>query len=235
MIKSLIIARFNEDLNWLQNHKEFKITIYNKGNPIKDKSLGKIINLDNVGRESHTWLTHITNNYEQLDDVNIFLQGRIDDLNCMAFKDPNSYLKNIEKFGFVASRLGLLTPFHWKYHIGIEKNKKYKCAWDNYEISRSNIGFRKFAKNYFPEIPLFVNTSYGGCFAVKKDLIKKYDLKFYEELLEVLSKHKNPIEGHFMERLWCYMFIKNKQLRRSIMDVIQTKVERLKLNLTTMD
>ena len=78
----------------------------------------------------------------------------------------------------------------------------------------------------FPNIPLFVTTSYGGCFAVKKEIIKQHNLGFYQELLEILSQNENPIEGHYMERLWCYIFTKNKPFIESIFDVIKTKLER---------
>ena len=130
----------------------------------------------------------------------------------------------INQIGFAASRYGVLSPFHWKYNVGIEKNKKYKDKWDNGEISRSQIGFRKFAKKLFPDIPLFVATCYGGCFAVKKEVIKQYSLDFYSELLDTLSRHKNPIEGHYMERLWCYLFTKNILLNSAIKDVVKQKL-----------
>ena len=230
MGKSLIISRYEENLEWLKLHKDFKILIYNKGNEVSNKENYKIFNLENVGRESHTWLYHIVNNYYNLDDINIFLQGRIDDLNCMAFKNPNQYLNVINKYGFAASRYGILGPFHWKSNVGIENDLKYKKKWDSFEISRSSIGFRKFAQNLFPEIPRIIATSYGGCFAIKKELIKKYDISFYENILSKLSHHKNPIEGHYMERLWCYLFTKNKTLMRAFSDVIYTKIERSKLN-----
>ena len=90
---------------------------------------------------------------------------------------------------------------------------------------------RKFAKKLFPDIPLLVPTSYGGCFAIKKSLIKEYSLNFYTDLLNILSKHQNPIEGHYMERLWCYMYTKNSLLKESIRDVFFTKLERSKNNL----
>ncbi len=229
MSKCLIISRYKEDISWLKVHNDFKIYLYNKGPKIEDQKFINIINLNNVGRESHTWIYHIVNNYNNLDDINIFLQGRIDDLNCMAFSNPSDYLNDINEYGFKASRYGVLGPLHWKWHVGIEKNKKYKQNWDNFEISRSNIGFRKYAENLFPKIPRIVATSYGGCFAIKKELIRKYDLDFYLELLKSLSHHKNPIEGHFMERLWCYMFTENKNLSHAMLDVIKTKIERSKL------
>ena len=230
MNKSLIISRFNEDINWLNKFNNFNIIIYNKGDYLTNKGFKDIIRLDNVGRESHTWLYHIVNNYNNLDEINIFLQGQIDDLGCMAFTNPNNYLKDIDKFGFVASRLGILGPFHWKNNIGIEKDLRYKKDWDSGKISKSKIGFRKFAKSLFPKIPLIVPTSYGGCFAVKKEIILKYQISFYEELLNILNKNKNPIEGHYMERLWCYMFTNNSLFLKSMKDVIHTKLERSYLN-----
>ena len=144
----------------------------------------------------------------------------------MAYKNPNDYLKDINRYGFKASRYGLLGPFHWDWNVNIDKDIRYKTQWQNNEISRSSIGFRNFAKKLFPNIPFFVATSYSGCFAVKREIIQKHNLFFYQELLDILSKHKNPIEGHYMERLWCYIFTQNKPLFESILDVIKTKIER---------
>ena len=229
MDKALIISRYNEDLEWLKEYNKFKITVYNKGASLKNQLFYEVINLENKGRESHTWLYHIVNNYNTLDDINIFLQGRIDDLGCMAFKNPNEYCKNINKYGFKVKRYGLLGPFHWEDNIGIEKDSRYKKNWEEGAISKSDLGFRKFAKAIFPEIPLFVATSYGGCFAVKKELILQHNIIFYERLLDILSKSQNPIEGHYMERLWCYIFTKNKPLFNSCLDVFKTKIERFKI------
>ena len=229
MSKSLIISRFNEDISWLEDFEDFKVIIYNKGEKLAKSKFKNIIELSNVGKESHTWIYHIIKNYDNLDDINIFLQGRIDDLGCMAYQNPNDYIKRINKYGFVASRFGMLGPFHWEWNVGIKNNPKYKKAWENNEISKSKIGFRAFSKKLFPCIPLFVSTSYGGCFAVKKESIKNYDINFYRKLLDSLNKSRDPIEGHYMERLWCYMFTKNAPFIDSFIDVIYTKITRLRL------
>ena len=226
MDKCLIISRYNEDLGWLKKYNDFKITVYNKGFKLQDKPFYQVINLENKGRESHTWLYHIVKNYNILNDINVFLQGQIDDLNCMAYQNPNDYLKKINKYGFAASRYGLLGPFHWDWNVKVDKDIRYKNQWENNEISRSSIGFRNFSKKLFPNIPLFVATSYGGCFAVKKEIIQQHNIVFYEKLLDILSQNKNPIEGHYMERLWCYIFTQNKPFVESIFDVIKTKIER---------
>ena len=225
---SIIISRFNEDLSWLEHYKEkFNITIYNKGNELSKVSCGNIISLPNVGRESHTWVHHIFNNYENLEDNNIFLQGKIDDLNCMAYQDLDLYINDLKKNEFSSSRLGLLGPFHWSHNVGIEKDSRYYSDWNNNKIRKSSLGFRNFAKTLFPEIPIFVATSYGGCFAVRKKAIQRNTKEFYGNLLSVLDNHQNPIEGHYLERLWCYMFTKNDYFLKSIKDVFKTKIERL--------
>ncbi len=227
MDKCLIIARYNENLEWLKKHQDFEIIVYNKGHKLKKNRLFNIIDLKNIGRESHTWLYHIVENYYELNDINIFLQGKIDDLDCMAYSDPNKYIKKANLHGFAASRYGLLGPLHWNWNVGVDKDIRYKKKWLNNEISRSNIGFRNFAKSLFPQIPLFVATSYSGCFAVKKKVILQYDISFYKDLLDILGKHKNPIEGHYMERLWCYLFTQNRLIKNAIIDVPKTKIERL--------
>jgi hypothetical protein len=78
----IVIARYNENLNWIKliKNKNIKIIIYNKGlddihiRGITTKNI-EIIKLPNIGRESHTYLYHIINNYNTLNDTTIFCQG----------------------------------------------------------------------------------------------------------------------------------------------------------------
>ena len=74
----IVVARYNEELDWLKKiPKTFKITIYNKGlDNIKNvPSTATIIKLPNIGRESHTYLYHIIENYDKLADKTVFCQG----------------------------------------------------------------------------------------------------------------------------------------------------------------
>ena len=224
---NIIISRYNEDLSWLNPFSaDYKITIYNKGFELSNHNFTKVIKLPNVGRESHTILYHIVNNYEILDKYLIFLQGEIDDLYPTTFNHPKDYLTRLKKYQFSVRRLGMLGPFHWQNDVGIQFDEKYKKEWNTFRISRNLIGFRKFAKSIFPEIPWIVATSYGGCFAVSKEQILLRPKSFYEDLLFLISQSINPIEGHYLERLWCYMFTSNKLLRLSAIDVLQTKLEK---------
>jgi hypothetical protein len=75
MKTEIVIARYNENLDWLKKikkSKDIKITVYNKG---KDDINVPFIKLPNIGRESHTYLYHIINNYNNLADQTVFCQG----------------------------------------------------------------------------------------------------------------------------------------------------------------
>ena len=72
-----IIARYNEDINWVKD-LEIPYLIVNKGAPITDPDLTPyIIEMENSvnGREAHTYLWYIIEHYESLPDKLIFLQG----------------------------------------------------------------------------------------------------------------------------------------------------------------
>lgn len=70
---SIVVARYNEDLKWTKQYSN--VIIYNKGGKLNDDEY-KYISLKNVGREGHTYYTHIYENYDNLTDYVIFLQGR---------------------------------------------------------------------------------------------------------------------------------------------------------------
>lgn len=75
MKTEIVVARYKENLDWLKKikkSKDIKITIYNKG---PDDIDFPFVPLPNIGRESHTYLYHIINNYDNLADQTIFCQG----------------------------------------------------------------------------------------------------------------------------------------------------------------
>ena len=72
MKKQIVIVRFDEDLNWTQYLTEETI-IYNKGP--KFKCGHKIINVPNLGMGIGLYLYHIVENYDNLADITLFIQG----------------------------------------------------------------------------------------------------------------------------------------------------------------
>ena len=68
---SIVVARYNEDLEWTTQFSN--VIIYNKGTQLSDDFNQTCLN--NVCREGHTYYKHICDNYDNLADYTIFLQG----------------------------------------------------------------------------------------------------------------------------------------------------------------
>ena len=72
MNKEIVIAAYDKDLSWLSTlHDDTKKTIYRKGDY---ELLDGEIRLDNVGRDVHTFFTHLYLNYDNLSDITFFAQ-----------------------------------------------------------------------------------------------------------------------------------------------------------------
>jgi hypothetical protein len=94
----IVVARYNEDIKWLLPYKDITI-IYNKGDYNLLLNKFNVIYLNNVGRESHTYLYHIINNYDNLADRTIFFQGNRSD-HSNKILDIEDYFKEDDFIGF---------------------------------------------------------------------------------------------------------------------------------------
>ena len=73
----IVLSRYNEDIGWSNVYSSIR-TIYDKSNEsnlLPASTPGKLIRLPNLGRESHTYLWHIVNNYNKLGDITVFSQA----------------------------------------------------------------------------------------------------------------------------------------------------------------
>jgi hypothetical protein len=79
----VVVARYEENLDWLgelPSCDTCNVYVYDKSGSV-DWSAGGAgrrtnIRLLNVGREAHTYAVHVCENYDQLADCTVFLQGR---------------------------------------------------------------------------------------------------------------------------------------------------------------
>jgi len=75
----VVVARYNEDIKWLLPIISI-VTVYNKGlDDLNYIPQEKIIKCTNVGKEGGTYIKHIIDNYNSLDDYTVFIQGKIHD------------------------------------------------------------------------------------------------------------------------------------------------------------
>lgn len=74
---ALVVARYREDLAWLRE-VGLPATVYNKGPELDASALPpgvRLQSLPNLGREAHTFLTHIITHYAALPACMAFVQG----------------------------------------------------------------------------------------------------------------------------------------------------------------
>jgi len=71
MDKQIVVCRFNEDISWTERLEN--VIIYNKGEKIKSKH--KVVNLPNLGMFHASELYHIIENYDNIADITVFIQG----------------------------------------------------------------------------------------------------------------------------------------------------------------
>lgn len=212
----VIISRYNEDLSWLQR-PEFDgihITCYNKG-PNPPNTYGRdcnIINLPNVGRCDHTYLYHISTNYDKLANVTLFFPA-----SCFDGHKACVTLNVIKKAKLTEDTV---LPSVFGNHEDVRMDM-YNFTIDNWKATNAdNIAinsedalqkspirpFGAWFDHNFPDHPPYRVVCYYGIFAVSKEHIMQHSVSRYESLMAYLDNHSNPEVGHYMERSWGAVF-----------------------------
>ena len=211
MDNQIVISRYNEDINWLYSFKDISL-IYNKGSNNINLNLFNVVQLKNVGRESHTYLYHIVNNYEKLAKNTIFFQGNINDhkvLNISDYINNNSITAHFENI-----------PFD-KLKNKIEHKGKWEKEYNNGLMLKEILTPYEWLKNVigivFEENIDIIKVVWGANFAVSRDLIRSKPKSFYQNILRYIEHHVNPELGHYIERSWYiffnYNFIKKNTIK----------------------
>lgn len=194
--KQIIIAKYRENLKWVNLLFNIPYIIYDK---YKKKSPHHLPNIPTfnihqfegvrytkspTGRESHTYLYHIIKHYHELADINIFLQGRPFETDHSAL-DPLRVLfqKDFEGVNFLPLTFPVCicdkraAPFHF----GIPLERVFKRL------------FKSPCPDYFAY-------GWGAMFCVTKEYIHKRPLIFYEEMMQIV--YEEPLSGYVYERMW---------------------------------
>lgn len=209
-----VIARYNEDLKWLNEYPFNQITyiVYNKGinDKFNKKNVIKIINLKNVGRCDHTYLYHVVNNYDNLDDITIFLPGSVD----MILKKhiAKELIDKIIKYNI---GIMITQPF-----IKLFEKTLYDFEVNNYsasygknkdlnpekKIQKSKIRpFGKWYEDKFNNFDIKYTIQYG-IFSIDKKDILQFSKEYYNKFLFDVSESSNPEAGHYIEKSWVSIF-----------------------------
>lgn len=199
--RHLVVAHYNESLDWLNEmheaHPNVEIFVYTKARiemmPLSTSlpPTVRIIKLPNVGRESHTYLHHIIENFDALADFTVFTQANPFD-HRTRHQMLQTFMTSTEDFFPPLSHNRV--PPEWKFVTGSIKN------------SGTTIGgwWKKMFNTPYPTDTLY--TAWNGIFSVHKSRIISKPKSFYETLISSISHHFNPEEGHFFERTWGNIF-----------------------------
>lgn len=199
----VVVARYNEDLYWIA--KEFpneKITVYNKGEDnLKLPDNCTIIKLPNIGRESHTYLYHIINNYNNLSDRVLFLQGTPYTMQKFTITPLNKYKKigQTQCKNIIAGLCEETNIYEESEHVKDFTKTKYRnTIFKNYD-------FVEYFKEYINPDEENIYFSYNANFAVDKNKILLNNIEYYQKIFNTLD-NVAPVEGHYLERSWDTIF-----------------------------
>lgn len=190
----VVVAKYNENISWL-GHIRHRVTIYDKSdNPVNGSQ-----RLQNIGRESHTYLYHIVSRYNTLSDITIFLQGRAYDHCDLVGNSEHELIRHINNI------VSIDTPFEplcqsLKIPTWAAADVK---TW--YDRARS----KKIFMNPVVEDTPF---AFGAQYIVRKDAILSKSLPFWTSLYEMSKTsvygddREDKIDPWTLEMMWTCIF-----------------------------
>lgn len=187
MSRCIVISRFNESLEWIESIPcNIYKKIFNKGDDKYNHLL--VEQLPNIGRESHTYLKYIIDNYYNLNEYTIFCQGypldHCGDDFCQKIQQlTNDTYKSFSNLSF--NVLDLNAPNHMNFG----------------DIHPADI-YRKYINKNISNIQykLFVN----ACFEVHKNNITRHPRQMYVDLFNLHLT--NDFMPYIMEYSWHLLF-----------------------------
>jgi hypothetical protein len=186
----IVVSRYNENINWTKLFDN--VIIYNKGTKIEN--LKNQICLKNVGREGDTYFRYIYDNYDDLNDYTIFLQGFPFDHSPNLIQKLNTYINEINNenliinFEFLSEEILNCNLTGCARHSNLPLIDVYERLFDE---KKDNMEFIFGA---------------GAQFIVSKNNILKHSKEFYLKIIQMLEKDVNPIEGYVIERFHKLIF-----------------------------
>ena len=198
-----VVARYGEHVEWVTPFVErfpgSKCTVYNKGSAnIPESNSYEVLPLKNVGRESHTYLHHVIQNYssdeDSCDEIIVFLQGHPFD-HCNGADLFQSVMEGVIKimegsrFENIGSQIIQIVDGAPTFHMTIKEELATTCL----ELLEK-------------ELPERFEFSAGALFVTSRTSISRKTVGFYQKALGMLSTEVNPIRGFCFERLWSLIF-----------------------------
>lgn len=204
MKRGIVVAKYNEDISWLsQIDPGIKRYIYNKG----QDDFPDNIRLSNIGREAHTYLVHIVNNYNNLDDFLIFTQGNPFDhvSNISEFNElgtVNGYRSFVRLFGNYIKGEIISFKHHPARRLRADVSNQWMQFSSKSEITPNFLHQKFFGSNVKDDTWVSVN----AIFSIDKETILKHDKEVYIYLLELFDRQDQNWMAYVLEYFWTLLF-----------------------------
>jgi hypothetical protein len=206
----LVVAHYNESLDWLSYipFPGMNILIYEKGDYSHTLAGDGRIALPNIGREAHTYLTHIVNNYYNLSEFTIFCQGNWTD-----------HVHNLWQSLSISFDKGFSDFAHLRIHMCFNEasynDMLKRNPWSKF-IKMANPSLVALFHEVFPDEPLpdWIEFGANAIFNVRKDVVHRHSLDVYKKLLSHFDHEKHTKEHieempYTLEYFWKILFVYN--------------------------
>jgi hypothetical protein len=195
----VVVARFREDASWVRG-LGFPYVVYDKSGQPGPHAL------PNIGRESHTYLSHIVAKYPDFPDYTVFLQaGPFKHMGQGA--SPESLKERIEQNVRLGVKFTGFAYFKLKcdqqgrpHDMAAPEKKGLWKGWGK-DIPVGEV----YGKLFSGDVPeTFLVTAPAGQFFVARERILARPKAFYERALKLVEDDPEDERntGHAFERLW---------------------------------
>jgi hypothetical protein len=192
----LVVSRFRENVDWVDCFGTY--TIYNKGrDDLAARHRANSVKLRNMGREAHSYIYHIVENYDRLEDILIFSQGGY---RAHAHFEPEEFMRralDLGDLGFSVN-LGDINGF-----VG-SNSRDFVLRWHGVDLHTKepyDLGGwweKATGEPWVRSRSVF----WGATFSVRREFILRRSRDSYASILKTLDWSMNPMEAHFCERAW---------------------------------
>jgi hypothetical protein len=229
----IVIVRYDEKIKWIEPYAD-QVIVYNKGEHNLKPVFKTVYNVENIGKESYTYLHYIITNYYDLPDRVTFLRGNsltynetllfaiehIDKLSTnqsLAYRYLKSKPKEIEKN---LNKIKKVTNFGLEYtELIIDRNlltkkmdeynlnliKEYHAKYRNIDYICTHF-LSSFKLDNF-KLPVMFAYWQSCLFSVKRESILSNPINFYKNLSIGLAQQEDQYLGNqVFERLWLLIF-----------------------------
>ena len=194
------VARYAEELNWTRKlPASARVWLYDKRGdlPAERFPWARVVRLENVGVEAHTYISHIIEMYQEVAAVTLFCQG---------WPFDHCYDLQPTVHAVVEGRESV-TSFRWLGHIldtDDAHGRRLFTRWSKNADGRE-LAVGEFHRELFGE-PLdgLVHFRPGAQFIATAGAIRSRPLAFWRRALELAVSF--PDAGHCFERLWDRVF-----------------------------